>query len=235
MLYLWQKSSKRDCPDKPKVHDRLAHSKTFNALMNEVFEPRLRDCAKKIVNAWGDQVCPKCHGTKCKINKCRSNDKLHRQNIKETKKLYTNNPKIMEILEKAHHDPFHTDQMPTMNSAFLASTGGQEDSGDESDQDHDAHDSEPTEEWSFHMSEKAQEESGSSSDGSDYNDKRRSSVDADDSQIESSFSCYKGDPKHKRRKQDSTSSHSSDNSGDESEKGPPQGNYSDDAPPYDVE
>jgi hypothetical protein len=63
----------------------------------------------------------------------------------------------MEILEKAHHDPFHTNQMPTMNSAFLASTGGQEDSDGESDQDHGIHDSEP-EEWPFQMSKKAQEE-----------------------------------------------------------------------------
>jgi hypothetical protein len=170
--------------------------------MNEVFEPRLRDCAQKIVNAWGDQVCPKCHGTNCKINKCRSNDKLHRQNIKETKQLCSNNPKIMEILEKAHHDPFHTDQMPTMNSVFLASTGGKKIvMMSQSEQDHNTHDSEP-EEWSFHMSENAQGEHSPSSDGSDYNNKRRSSVDTDDSQVESSFSCHKGDSKYKRRKRD---------------------------------
>jgi hypothetical protein len=115
---------KRDCPDKPKVYDRLANSKTFNTLMNEVFEPRLRDCAQEIVNTWGDLACPKCHGTSCKINKCRRKDKLHRQNMKEAKQLHAHNSKIMEILEKAHHDPFHTNQMPTMNSAFLASTEG---------------------------------------------------------------------------------------------------------------
>ena len=225
---------KRDCPNKPKVHDRLAHSKTFNTLMNEVFEPRLRDCAQKIVNTWGDQVCPKCHGTNCRINKCRSNDKLHRQNIKETKQLYTNNPKIMEILEKAHHDPFHTDQMPTMNSVFLASTGGQEDSDDESEQDRNSQDSEP-DEWSFHMSENAQEEDSSSSDGSNYNNKRRSSVDTDDDQIESPINYHKGGSKHKRRKQDSTSSHSGDNTDNESEQGSYQEDYSDVGSPYDTE
>ncbi len=225
---------KRDCPDKPKVYDRLAHSKTFNTLMNEVFEPRLRDCAQEIVNTWGDLVCPKCHGTTCKINKCRSKDKLHRQNMKETKKLYAHNSKIMEILEKAHHDPFHTNQMPTMNSAFLASTEGQEDSDDESDQGHEIHDSDP-ESWTFHMSEKVQEENHSSSDGSEYNNKRRLSVDTDDSQIETSFSHYTGDSKHKRRKQDSTSGYSDDNSGNESEMGSPQGDYSDEGSPYDTE
>ena len=202
--------------------------------MNEVFEPRLRDCAQEIVNTWGDLVCPKCHGTTCKINKCRNKDKLHRRNMKETKKLYAHNSKIMEILEKAHHDPFHTNQMPTMNAAFLASTVGQEDSDDESDQDHEIQESEPGS-WTFHMNEKVQEESHSSSDGSEYNNKRRLSVDSDDSQIETSFSHYTGDSKYKRRKQDSTASESEDNSGNESEISSPQGDYSEDGSPYDTE
>jgi hypothetical protein len=216
---------KRDCPDKPKVYERLGHSKTFNSLMNEVFEPHLRSCAEKIVHTWGDQVCPKCHGTKCKVSKCRNKDKLHRQNMKETKLLYSDNTKLMEILEKAHHDPFHSEQMPTMNSAFLAGTVGQDDSDDESDQDSDVHNSE-TEAWSFNMSENAQADNNSSSDDESNNAKRQSSSDTDDSQIESSFGYHQGDSKHKRRKRDTTSSQSSNDSGSESEKDASQDPYS---------
>ena len=218
---------KRLCPDKPKVYDRLAQSKTFTSLMNEVFEPRLRECAEKIVNAWGVQVCPKCHGTTCKIDKCRNKNKLHRQNMQEAKQLYADNSKIMEILEKAHHEPFHTDQMPTMNSSFLAGTGGQDYSDSESDQDSDMQHSE-TEAWSFHTSEKAQEDVGSSSEEDEYNNKkRRQSTDTDDSQIESSFSYNKGDSNHKRRKRDRSPSQTSEDSDSQSEKGSSQDQHSD--------
>ena len=145
--------------------------------------------------------------------------------MKETKLLYSDNTTLMEILEKAHHDPFHSEQMPTMNSAFLAGTVGQDDSDDESDQDSDVHNSE-TEAWSFNMSENAQADNNSSSDDESNNAKRQSSSDTDDSQIESSFGYHQGDSKHKRRKRDTTSSQSSNDSGSESEKDASQDRYS---------
>ena len=211
---------KRDCPDKPKVVERLSQSKNFNHLMGEVFEPRLYKCAEKVISTWGEQVCSHCYGSTCKRGKCRDSDKSHRNKMREVKQLYTNNPELMDILEQAHHDPFQSNQMQTMNAAFLASTEGQEESDDNRGQfPHDSDQcSTENDEWSFHTRDKSQyEDNTSSSDDGSYR-KRNSSIESDDSQMSSSFRFKEGSSNHKRQRRGSTSSQSADDDNSESEK-----------------
>ena len=140
--------------------------------------------------------------------------------MKEVKQLYTNNPELMDILEQAHHDPFQSNQMQTMNAAFLASTEGQEESDDNRDQF--SHDSDQcsaeNDAWSFHTRDKSQYEDNTSSSDDGIYRKRSSSIESDGSQRSSSFRFKEGSSNHKRQRRDSTSSQSAEDDNSESEK-----------------
>ena len=114
---------KKDCPDKPKVYDKLRNSTKFASMMT-VFKPHQQPIMEEIIHKWGMTACQECHG-QCK-KKCRSTDLNKKQTIKEVQTLLSQNGDIMSTLDEAHLLTDDSDCQPQlMNAAFMSGAGGQ--------------------------------------------------------------------------------------------------------------